>query len=68
MIDTDAVRFRHWPGLGVERLLRSMREHEQYTPADSLALCLGYTPYSPPMAEDMETRRQGDKETTATPS
>jgi tRNA A-37 threonylcarbamoyl transferase component Bud32 len=51
LIDTDAVRFRHWPGLGLERLLRSMQEHEQYTPDDSLALCLGYTPYSSPKIE-----------------
>jgi tRNA A-37 threonylcarbamoyl transferase component Bud32 len=72
LIDTDAVRFRRWPGLGMERLLRSMREHEQYTPADSLSLCLGYTPYSPPTTgakdeEDKETRRQGDKEPTSVP-
>jgi tRNA A-37 threonylcarbamoyl transferase component Bud32 len=48
LIDTDAVRFRYWPALGLERLLRSMKEHEQYTPGDSLALCLGYAPYSAP--------------------
>lgn len=51
LIDTDAVRFRYWPGLGLRRLLKSMQEHEQYTPADSLALCLGYAPYSSPQAD-----------------
>lgn len=57
LIDTDAVRFRLWPGLGLQRLLRSMKEHQQYTPADSLALCLGYAPYSlPPLEEKSEIR------------
>ena len=51
LIDPDAVRFRRWPALGIRRLLRSMKEHEQYTPADSLALCLGYAPYSSPHEE-----------------
>ena len=50
-IDADAVRFRRWPALGVRRLLRSMKEHEQYTPQDSLVLCLGYAPWSPPPRE-----------------
>jgi tRNA A-37 threonylcarbamoyl transferase component Bud32 len=71
LIDTDAVRFRHWPALGIERLLRSMKEHEQYTPADSMALCQGYAPYAPLATdeeEDKETKRQGDKETSPMPS
>jgi hypothetical protein len=29
----------------MERLLRAMRDHPQYTPADSLSLCLGYAPF-----------------------
>lgn len=49
LIDVDGVRSRRWMALGIERLLRSMREHPQYTPADSLALCQGYAPYSPMM-------------------
>lgn len=53
LIDTDAVRFRTWLALGIQRLLRSMKEHPQYTPADSLSLCLGYAPYSPPPAEEL---------------
>jgi len=31
---------------GIRRLLRSMREHRQYAPADSLALCRRYAPFS----------------------
>lgn len=46
LIDVDGVRSRRWAALGIQRLLRSMREHPQYTPADSLALCQGYAPYS----------------------
>lgn len=56
LIDTDAVRFRRWPALGIERLLRSMKGHAQYTPEDSLSLCLGYAPYSPPTREEMARR------------
>lgn len=52
MIDPDAVRFRRWAALGIQRLLRSMKEHPQYTVADSLSLCLGYAPYSLPPQED----------------
>ena len=57
MIDSDAVRFRRWLALGIQRLLRSMKEHEQYTPADSLSLCLGYAPYRlPPQESDPANR------------
>ena len=37
--------------LGIERLLRAMRDHPQYTVADSLALCQGYAPFSRISAE-----------------
>jgi len=46
LIDIDGIRRRRWTALGIRRLLRSMREHRQYTPADSLALCRGYAPFS----------------------
>jgi hypothetical protein len=46
LIDVDGVRQRRWIALGIRRLLRSLRDHRQYTPADSLALCQGYAPYS----------------------
>jgi tRNA A-37 threonylcarbamoyl transferase component Bud32 len=44
LIDVDGVRHYAWRGAGIERLLRSMKDHQQYTPADSLALCRGYAP------------------------
>jgi tRNA A-37 threonylcarbamoyl transferase component Bud32 len=44
MIDPDSIRRRRWIALGVRRLLRSLRDHSQYTPEDSLALCQGYAP------------------------
>lgn len=56
LIDTDAVRFRRWIALGIERLLRSMKGHAQYTPEDSLSLCLGYAPFRPPTREDLARR------------
>lgn len=46
MIDIDGIRRRRWIALGIHRLLRSLRSHPQYTPADSLALCQGYAPWA----------------------
>ena len=46
LVDVDGVRFYRWAAFGVERLLRSMKEHRQYTAADSLALCQGYAPFT----------------------
>jgi tRNA A-37 threonylcarbamoyl transferase component Bud32 len=46
LIDVDGVRHYSWRGEGIRRLLRSMREHSQYTPGDSLALCRGYGPWA----------------------
>jgi tRNA A-37 threonylcarbamoyl transferase component Bud32 len=46
LVDVDGIRRRQWVALGIERLLRSMREHEEYTPDDSLALCQGYAPFA----------------------
>lgn len=47
MIDVDGVRHYRWDGFGIRRLLRSMKGHPQYTPADSLHLCQGYAPFAP---------------------
>jgi tRNA A-37 threonylcarbamoyl transferase component Bud32 len=47
MVDVDGVRSRRWLALGINRLLRSLRVHPQYTPEDSLQLCQGYAPFSP---------------------
>jgi len=33
-------------GWSVLRLLRAMKAHPQYTPADSLALCQGFAPFA----------------------
>jgi hypothetical protein len=46
LVDVDGVRCDRWDTFGIRRLLRSMREHRQYTPADSLALCRGYAPFT----------------------
>lgn len=46
LVDVDGVRFYPWTTFGIRRLLDSMREHRQYTIADSLALCQGYAPFT----------------------
>jgi hypothetical protein len=46
LVDIDGIRQRRWVALGIQRLLKSMRKHPQYTPDDSLALCQGYAPFS----------------------
>lgn len=47
MVDVDGIRRVSGAGVGIERLLRALRNHPQYTPADSLALCRGYAPHAP---------------------
>jgi tRNA A-37 threonylcarbamoyl transferase component Bud32 len=54
LIDVDGIRRIRWVALGIQRLLRSMRDHEQYTPEDSLALCRGYAPFAPIGMEEIE--------------
>jgi hypothetical protein len=44
LVDVDGVRHYRWATAGILRLLRAMKQHGQYTPADSLALCQGYAP------------------------
>jgi tRNA A-37 threonylcarbamoyl transferase component Bud32 len=46
LVDMDGIRRRAKPGAGIERLLRAMKKHPQYTVADSLALCQGLAPYA----------------------
>jgi tRNA A-37 threonylcarbamoyl transferase component Bud32 len=47
LIDMDGIKRTNWRvGAGIERLLRAMQRHAQYTVADSLALCQGYAPFS----------------------
>lgn len=45
MIDVDGVQHGASQGEGIDRLLRGMREHPQYTVEDSLHLCRGYAPW-----------------------
>ena len=45
MIDIDGIRERRWTALGIQRLLKSLREiNKQYSVPDSLSLCQGYAP------------------------
>jgi tRNA A-37 threonylcarbamoyl transferase component Bud32 len=53
LVDMDGIRRRTWyVGAGIERLLRAMKKHPQYTATDSLALCQGYAPFSPLQHEE----------------
>ncbi|MGB7160713.1 MAG: lipopolysaccharide kinase InaA family protein [Tepidisphaeraceae bacterium] len=65
VIDVDGVE-PSWKSpneaAAVQRLLRSMRDHAQYTPADSLALCQGYAPYARMAAESTEWSLEEDQE------
>jgi hypothetical protein len=72
LIDIDGIRQRTWVALGIERLLKSMRKHPQYTPADSLALCQGYAPFTRVEREREATHEEPndapDKAADAVPS
>ena len=59
LVDIDGIRQRRWVALGIERLLKSMRNHPQYTPGDSLALCQGYAPWSRMVREEVESGETG---------
>jgi len=55
VIDVDGIRRITpvlWP---IDRLLRSLREHPQYTPADSREVCLGYAPFARLQQEEQLT-------------
>jgi tRNA A-37 threonylcarbamoyl transferase component Bud32 len=45
MIDVDGIRKIVPPLWPIDRLLRSLREHRQYTPQDSKWVCIGYAPH-----------------------
>ena len=59
LVDIDGIRQRRWDALGIQRLLKSLKSHPQYTPADSLALCQGYAPWTRIEAES-EAGAEGD--------
>ncbi len=44
LIDVDGVRHYRWSMMGIERLLRAMKQHPQYTPENSFHLCQGFAP------------------------
>ncbi len=71
MIDLDGIRpLNYWlVAWGIHRLLRAMKQHPQYTPADSLALCQGYAPFAagsmrqeeaPPARSEETSNSDGD--------
>jgi tRNA A-37 threonylcarbamoyl transferase component Bud32 len=62
LIDVDGIRRVRWIALGIQRLLRSMRDHAQYTPEDSLALCRGYAPFAPIGMEAIEKEEDEEDE------
>jgi tRNA A-37 threonylcarbamoyl transferase component Bud32 len=66
LVDVDGVRFYRWTAFGIQRLLKSMREHRQYTPLDSLELCEGYAPFIRMEQELQETDIAGADETGTT--
>lgn len=56
MIDVDGIRplnyfLQVW---GIRRILRAMKQHPQYTPQDSLALCQGFAPRANIFQEEVE--------------
>jgi hypothetical protein len=57
LVDVDGVRHYRWATAGILRLLRAMKQHPQYTPEDSLALCQGYAPAGNPKSEIPEEDR-----------
>jgi tRNA A-37 threonylcarbamoyl transferase component Bud32 len=54
LVDVDGVRFYRWDTYAIQRLLKSMQEHPQYTREDSLALCQGYAPFTLMQQEEEE--------------
>lgn len=61
LVDVDGIRFYRWDTFGIQRLLKSMQEHPQYTREDSLALCQGYAPFTR-MEQEEELEEEGNVE------
>lgn len=61
LIDAYGIRWLNpWLGLfGLHRLLRAMKNHTQYTPADSLAICQGFAPHAEFTVESAEESEEG---------
>lgn len=58
LVDVDGIRHIRWTRSGIERLLRSLRDHAQYTPLDSYHACRGYAPHARLTAEDEQVDDQ----------
>ena len=60
MIDVDGIRpLNYWLQLwGIRRILRAMKQHPQYTPADSVALCEGFAPRAGKFEREQEPNAQ----------
>lgn len=57
IIDVDGVRplTNGLVSFGVRRLLRALRQHPQFTPVDSLAVCQGYAPFARGLIRESES-------------
>ena len=62
LVDVDGIRRRKWVALGIQRLLKSLKEHPEYTPADSLSLCQGYAPLAQFVREEMGNEESGEND------
>ena len=66
IVDVDGVRQWTPPMWPIDRLLRSLREHPQYTPEDSRWVCLGYAPRAKLVREMPESEASDDQDDDAT--
>jgi hypothetical protein len=55
----DGIRKIQWTRWSIDRLLRAMRAHAQYTPNDSFWLCKGYAPFAR-MAREQKVEAETD--------
>jgi hypothetical protein len=62
VIDVDGIRRWTPPLWPIDRLLRSLREHPQYTPEDSRWVCIGYAPYARLVEEPTEEQTPEQRE------
>jgi hypothetical protein len=63
IVDVDGLRQFAPPMWPIDRLLRSLREHPQYTPEDSRWVCTGYAPQARLVQEDVaHDENDGDEE------
>ena len=68
IVDVDGVRRLAPPLWPIERLLRSLREHPQYTPEDSKWVCIGYAPKARLLQEGVNDAADNDDVGDADPA